>query len=52
MRSNPILLNELEKINSSKPSLVTIKLNHGKRPLIDTSIRETSSLRSNKRRKT
>jgi hypothetical protein len=48
MRPNPILLDEVEKINSSKSSLVTIKLDHGKR----SSIRETSSLRSNKRRKT
>ncbi len=48
MRPDPILLNELGKMNSSKSSLVTIKLDHGKR----SSIRETSSLRSNKRRKT
>jgi hypothetical protein len=48
MRPDPILLNELGKINATKSSLVTIKLDNGKR----SSIRETSSLRSNKRRKT
>jgi len=47
MRPEPILSNELGKINSSKSSL-----DNGKRSLIDTSGRETSSLRSIKRRKT
>lgn len=48
MGPNPVLLNELEKPDSGKSSLPTIKLSNGKR----SSIRETSSLRSNKRRKT
>jgi hypothetical protein len=52
MRPDPVLLNELKKIDASKSSLVTIKLDNGKRSLIDTSTRETSSLRSSKRRKT
>ncbi|CAF0741059.1 unnamed protein product [Adineta steineri] len=48
MRPDPVLLNELDKINSSKSSRVTIKLDNGKRSSTDTS----SSLRSSKRRKT
>jgi hypothetical protein len=49
MRPDPILLDELGKTNSSKSSHVAIKLDNGKRSLIDTS---TSSSRSSKRRKT
>jgi hypothetical protein len=52
MRHDPSLLNELGKMNSSKSSLVTVKLDNGKRSLIDKSISETSALRSTKRRKT
>jgi hypothetical protein len=52
MRPDPILLDELGKMKSSKSSLVTIKLDHGKRTLMDASIRETTSVRSSKRRKT
>jgi hypothetical protein len=47
MRPDPLLLDELGKINSSKSSQVTVKLDNGKRSLIDK-----PSLRSSKRRKT
>ncbi|CAF4923091.1 unnamed protein product [Rotaria sp. Silwood1] len=46
MRPDPILLDELGKMKSSKSSLVTIKIDNGKR-----SLKETTSLRSSKRRK-
>ncbi|CAF2745873.1 unnamed protein product [Rotaria sp. Silwood2] len=52
MRPDPILLDELGKMKSSKSSLVTIKIDNGKRSLKETSIHETTSLRSSKRRKT
>ncbi|CAF0896885.1 unnamed protein product [Rotaria sp. Silwood1] len=51
MRPDPILLDELGKMKSSKSSLVTIKIDNGKRSLKETSIHETTSLRSSKRRK-
>jgi len=47
VRPDPMLLDDLGKMNSSKSSLVTIKVDNGKRSLI-----EASSLRSTKRRKT
>ncbi|CAM4878191.1 unnamed protein product [Rotaria socialis] len=51
MRPDPILLNELGKMKSSKSSLVTIKIDNGKRSLKETSTNATESLRSSKRRK-
>jgi len=53
MRPDPFSLDDVENIKSSKSSLVRVKIdNNKKRPLMDTSIRETSSLRAKKRRKT
>jgi hypothetical protein len=54
MRPDPFSLDDVENIKSSKSSLVTVKLDNKKRPLMDTSMRETSSspLRAKKRRKT
>jgi hypothetical protein len=52
MKSDPFSLDDIENIKSSKSSLVKVKLDNKKRPLIDTSIHETSSLRAKKRRKT
>jgi hypothetical protein len=52
MRPDPFSLDDVENIKSSKSSLVKVQLNNKKRPLIDTSIHETSSLRAKKRRKT
>ncbi|UJR28834.1 hypothetical protein I4U23_010058 [Adineta vaga] len=47
MRPDPSLYNELGKMNTTKSSLVTIKLDNRKRSSLDN-----SSLRSSKRRKT
>lgn len=52
MRPDPVLLNELGKVNSSKSSLVTIKIDNGKRSLKQASINDSTSVRSSKRRKT
>ena len=52
MAPKPSLMDKRGKTKSSKSSLVTIKLDHGKRRLTDTTIREASSTSSNKRRKT
>ncbi|CAF4323823.1 unnamed protein product [Rotaria socialis] len=51
MRHDPFLLDDVENIKSSKPSMLTVKLDNKKRPLMDTSIHERSSLRTRKRRK-
>jgi hypothetical protein len=52
MKPDPFSLDDIENIKSSKSSLVKVKLDNKKRPLMDTSIHETSSLRAKKRRKT
>jgi hypothetical protein len=53
MRPDPFSLDDVENIKSSKSSLIKVKLDNKKRPLMDTSIRETSSsFRAKKRRKT
>jgi hypothetical protein len=53
MRPDPFSLDDVENIKSSKSSsLVRVKLDHKKRPLMNTSIHETSSLHAKKRRKT
>jgi hypothetical protein len=52
VRPDPFSLDNVENIKSSKSSLVKVKLDNKKRPLIDTSIRDTSSVRAKKRRKT
>ncbi|CAF1077893.1 unnamed protein product [Rotaria magnacalcarata] len=51
MRHDPFLLDDVENIKSSKSSMLTVKLDNKKRPLMDTSIHERSSLRTRKRRK-
>ncbi len=52
MKPDPFSLDDVENIKSSKSSLVRVKLDHKKRPLMNTSIHETSSLHAKKRRKT
>jgi histone-lysine N-methyltransferase SUV420H len=53
MKPDPFSLDDVENIKSSKSSsLVRVKLDHKKRPLMNTSIHETSSLQARKRRKT
>ncbi|CAF3412187.1 unnamed protein product [Rotaria sp. Silwood1] len=52
MKHDPFSLDDVENIKSSKSSMVTTKVDNKKRPLVDTTIHETSSLRAKKRRKT
>lgn len=53
MRPDPFSLDDVENMKTSKSSLVRVKLNNKKRPLMDTSVHETSTaIRAKKRRKT
>ncbi|CAF1164625.1 unnamed protein product [Rotaria sordida] len=52
MKPDPFSLDDVENIKSSKSSMVNVKLDNKKRPLMDTTIHETPSLRAKKRRKT
>ncbi|CAF2403577.1 unnamed protein product [Rotaria sp. Silwood2] len=52
MKPDPFSLDDVENIKSSKSSMVTVKLDNKKRPLMDTTIHETPSFRAKKRRKT
>lgn len=51
IKPNPMLMENIGKIQSSKSSVMSIKLDNAKRTLLDASIRETSSFNTNKRRK-
>lgn len=52
LKSDPFSLDDVENIKSTKSSLVAVKGDDKKRPLVDTAAHETSLLRAKKRKKT